>query len=416
MDEQLKAALEKLNTLKAELEKGMVSKESYDNQIGKVIADIEVLKNNFKEMDEHYRKRATVMDGLKEKEFSMGKLMCGILLDSWAGKSGTFGKREDCAEYNIVKEYMNLIGKDAHSTTGGQGGYAIPPQAIQTWIDKLYAKLVLSQAGITLLTGLKGVPVTIPRLSGSTNGYWVGEGTAITESRITDQQVSLTPKKVAALVTLNNELLRLSASNPSVEKLIMNDMEKILKLKIDLAGLRGSGSEYQPRGIANVANILPFALGVDGDYFTTDSVIDMEGLLDDANALDGNLAFITHGKVKRRMRKQKIAQYSGDTGGEYVLKAMSDQALKDFVGHETLTTGLIPTNLTKGNGTALSEVYFGNWADLVLGQWGGLDLAASESAGNAFENDQTKMRMIQSVDFAVRHPESFAFCNDAKTV
>ena len=80
------------------------------------------------------------------------------------------------------------------------------------------------------------------------------------------------------------------------------------------------------------------------------------------------------------------------------------------------STTQIPTNLSKGGGGAtLSEAYFGNWQELLIGQWGGLEFMASGETSDAFAKNQTWIRVIQEVDVAMRHAESFVLCNDAIT-
>lgn len=414
--------LKELAALKAGLANGTVSKDFFDVAMKELNAKLLQLEAQMKQLDDMIKLRANYMNGLEHskegKNFSMGKAVCGVLLGKWANKDGVFGKAEDCAEFNIMKEYSDVVSKaNEHTTSGGSGGYAIPPQAIMQWIEKLYAMPVLSKAGARVLTGLTGSPVTIPRQSGSVTAVWIGEGDTITNSKITDEQLNMTPKEVAALATLQNKLLMLAATNPSIEAMIMGDMETQLALAVDYAGLRGSGSANQPRGVANVSGISKLELGDNGDYFDFDDAIDLEGKLEDENALKGKTAYITHGKVKRKLRKTKVAQYSGDTGGAYVVKSLSDPELTAELGHPMHTTSQIPTNIEKGSSGAIcSEVYFGNWDDLIIAQWGGIDIAKSDSAGDAFEKNQTKIRMVQMVDIAARHAKSFALCNDAKTV
>jgi HK97 family phage major capsid protein len=414
--------LAEMAAIKASLAGGFISKESYDNAMKELNAKFIQMEAQMKQLDEIIKLRANAMNGLENskegKNFSMGKLICGLMLGKWANKNGVFSKAEDSAEYNIVKEYTEIIGKaNEHTTTGGSGGYSVPPQAIMTFIEKLYANLVVKRAGARLMTGLTGGTVYIPRQSGSVTASWIGEGSTISNSKITDQQITMTPKECAALVTINNKLLALAASNPSIESLILGDMEMQIQLAVDYAALRGAGGANEPQGIANVSGISTLALGDNGDYFDFDDVIDMEGKLDDENALKGKTAFITHGKIKRRLRKTKVAQFSGDTAGAYVVKSLSDPDLTAELGHQMLTTSQIPTNLEKGSSGAIcSEVYFGNWDDLIIGQWGGLDIAKSDSAGTAFEENRSKIRMIQMVDVKPRHEKSFCLCNDAKTV
>ena len=111
----------------------------------------------------------------------------------------------------------------------------------------------------------------------------------------------------------------------------------------------------------------------------------------------------------------RIPQYSGDTGGQYVMLPMSDAQLRDHIGYDFRTSTKIPTNLTKGTGTNLSEVYFGNWQELIIGQWTTMEFMASQETSDAFAKNQTWIRVISEVDIGLRHPESFCLCSDAKT-
>jgi HK97 family phage major capsid protein len=93
---------------------------------------------------------------------------------------------------------------------------------------------------------------------------------------------------------------------------------------------------------------------------------------------------------------------------------MTETTLKGYLGYPYKMTTQIPINLTKANGTALTEVYYANWQELIIGQWGGMEIMASNETSDAFEKDQTWVRVLQEVDLAVRHPESFCVCSDAK--
>lgn len=382
-------------------------------------ADIETIKAKQALLDEQVRKRATSMSGLEdEKEkFIIPRAIIGCQYNKWFDSKGNECKAENSFEFKVMKEYGDAVAKDVHSTTDG-GAYSIPPQAIMTYIEKLYSKTVLVEAGAQLLTNLTGSPIYIPRQSGSTNAYWVGEGSEITESKISDEQIQMTPHEVAALVVINNKLLKLSASNPSLENLIMNDITRQIKRAIDLKGLRGDGQNNVPVGLENTAPGLgTLVLGANGGYFEFDTMIDMEGVVEDADALDGKLALITNGKLIRRLKKQKIAQFTGDAGGQPLVWPMNKQNVQDSLGYPFYTTTQIPSNLVKGeSGAICTEAFFGNWEDFLIGQWGGMDIAVSDSAGSAFEKNQIKIRAIQMVDFAIRHPESFCVCSDAKTV
>ena len=43
-------------------------------------------------------------------------------------------------------------------------------------------------------------------------------------------------------------------------------------------------------------------------------------------------------------------------------------------GYRAVFSNNLPSNITKGTGTDLSAMIFGNFNDLVIGQWGGLEV------------------------------------------
>uniref|UniRef100_A0A7C5EKM9 Phage major capsid protein n=1 Tax=Desulfobacca acetoxidans TaxID=60893 RepID=A0A7C5EKM9_9BACT len=345
-------------------------------------------------------------NGGDDMKFSLFKAIRGIVLNDWNNASH---------ERDVIYSHR----RDLTTTPDSAGGYLVPSQEISDLIEMLQAQTTVVRAGATVLQDLKGSPVTIPKQTAGATAYWVSEGSAITASDLTFGQVALTPKKVAAMVKLSNELLSLSL--PQAEAVVRQDLAQQLSLAIDLAALRGSGASGQPTGVANTSGINTISLGTNGAYLTSlDLFFDMISKLEEDNALRGKLAFICHPKVKAALRKLKTPQYSGDTGGEYTLPPLvtailaTDQALEQAVGYPILASTQLPTNLTKGTSTNCTEIYFGNWADLLIGQWGGLSILASPHAGDAFAKDMTWVRVTMVVDVAVRHPESFCLCSDLR--
>lgn len=84
------------------------------------------------------------------------------------------------------------------NTTNATGGYLIETQLV-SFIDRLRHYLFLNDVGVTELRGLNG-PINIPRLTASQTAYWVAEGSDLTESQGTLDQVSLTPKPLAHIL------------------------------------------------------------------------------------------------------------------------------------------------------------------------------------------------------------------------
>jgi len=84
-----------------------------------------------------------------------------------------------------------------------------------------------------------------------------------------------------------------------------------------------------------------------------------------------------------------------------VADPITQNQLASYIGYPWVSTTNIPTvsNATK--------VYFGNWAELIVGVWEGLTIMASQEASTAFTTNQTWIRFVQEVDVMVRHKESF---------
>lgn len=392
--------LEQIKKLLSEHKDAVIASVAKDRETE--LKTIEGLEARIKDMETKILSRKVTIPGLEDEKqaFSFFKACHAIRTGNW----------EDAG---FEKEVFAATRKKAMEMgTGSAGGYIVPTIYIAELIELLRAESVVASMGATILNDLQGSPVQIPRQSGGATAYWVGENIAITASDLTLEQLSLSPKKVGCLVKLSNALLKLS--NPSAEALVRRDIAVALALKIDLAALRGIGASYQPKGINLQTGLNTVAIGTNGGNITFDHLIDMEYELAADNALRGKLGFIFHPCIRRNLLKRKVAQYSGDTSGAYIVAPVTEQVFQNWLGYPYKMTTQIPINLTKAEGTGLTEVYFGNWQELLIGQWGGMELMASQETSDAFEKDQTWVRILQEVDIAVRHGESFCLINDAK--
>jgi len=376
--------------------------------ISSVAADKETLLNQISACEQRLREvenqilaRRATLPGLEdEKEkFSFFRAIYAIRTKDWSNAG--FEKEV----FDGMRQKTMAMG------TGSTGGYIVPTIYIAELIELLRAESVVAAMGASFMADLQGSPVQIPRQISGATAYWVGENIAITPSDLALDQLNLTPKKVGALVKLSNSLIKLS--NPSAEALVRRDIAIALALKIDLAALRGTGASYQPTGITQQDSINTVAIGASGGSITFDHLLDMEYKLAEDNALRGKLGFVFHPCVRRNLLKRKIAQYSGDTAGAYIVAPVTEEIFKNWLGYPYRMSTQIPIDLTKSGGTDLTEVYFGNWQELIIGQWGGMEIMASQETSDAFEKDQTWVRILQEVDIAVRHPQSFCLINDA---
>jgi HK97 family phage major capsid protein len=140
--------------------------------------------------------------------------------------------------------------KDLMAT--GNGGNLIVETYAADFLDLLWNTTIADKVGIRFMPTSTG-NLTIPKiLSGVAAGY-VGEGGTIDTSTMTFGKIRLSVKKLMALVPISNDLLRYTSVN--VDAILRDQLVKQLAQVADYAILYGKGGDYEPRGIANTADI-----------------------------------------------------------------------------------------------------------------------------------------------------------------
>jgi HK97 family phage major capsid protein len=304
--------------------------------------------------------------------------------------------------YDVLASGFN---RDLVVGTATAGGNLVATELkSDSFIDMLINSMALQQMGITTLTDLNG-NIAIPRQTGGATGFWVAESGATTESDLTFDQVLLSPKTVAAMTDVSRQLLL--QSSLSVEQLLRRDLAMRIALEMDRAGIHGSGTANQPRGLLNTSGIGSVAGGANGLAPTWDNIVGLETLVDNANGAIGNLGYLTNSRVRGRLKR---TQRFSSTDGAAIWEAGDEMN-----GYKAAVSNQVPSNLTKGTSTGVcSAIMFGNWSDLLMGLWGGLDILVNPFIGSG--TGTVRIEVYQSADINVRQPGSFAAMADALTV
>jgi HK97 family phage major capsid protein/HK97 family phage prohead protease len=284
-----------------------------------------------------------------------------------------------------------------------------------SFIDVLRNNALIMNLGPTMLTGLVG-NVAIPRQTAQTATYWVTEASSITEAEATFDQVTLSPKQIGARSQYSR--LALQQTTPDIEAIVRNDLARVMALGIDKAAISGSGSSGQPTGILNQSGIGSVAMGTNGAALTNsstsstsglDQLIQLERAVDVANALNGNLSYLTNAKVLSAIKQLKT-QYA-----EYLWTANEANTTTgtpiNVNGYPMYRSNQVSSALTKGSGTGLSALIFGDFSQLVIGMWGALEVLPNPY-GSGYNAGSVDIRAMQTCDIAIRHVESFAAITD----
>jgi HK97 family phage major capsid protein len=358
-------------------------------------------------------KKAAIEDtkiGMSDKEadsFSIVRAVNALVTGNW-NDAGFEREASDSMAGKLGKRAQgfyiptDVLMRDLNVTTSTAGGHTVSTDLLSgSFIDMLRNKMSVVGLGATMMNDLVG-NIAIPRQTGGATSYWVAESGAVTESQPAFDQVTLSPSTVGAFSDVSRRLLLQSSMD--VEAFIRNELATTLALEIDRAAIEGSGSSNQPTGILNVSGIGAVAGGTNGAAPDWADIVDLESAVSVDNADMGALGYLTNASVRGKLLQTEKASSTG----QYIWG--EGNTLR---GYNAAVSNQVPSDLTKGSGTGLSAILFGNWNDLIIGTWGGIDINIDTSTGSA--SGTVRVVALQDVDVAVRHAESFASMQDAIT-
>ncbi|MCH9026081.1 MAG: phage major capsid protein [Proteobacteria bacterium] len=310
----------------------------------------------------------------------------------------------------IPPEILSQPRGQRNLTVGADGGDLVATNLLSgSFIDLLRNASVVQAAGALVLHGLVG-NVSIPRQTGDENVFWLAENAAPTESSATFDQVPLTPKTLAAYSEISRKLLL--QGTPAIEGLVMKSLADTIAIEVDRVAIDGSGAGEEPTGILNQAGVGVVAGDVNGLAPTFANIVALESSVSVPNALIGRLAYVTNSKAVGDLK-----QISVDAGsGRFLLEGRTDgdRQTLSMNGYKTIMSNNVPSDLVKGtSGATLSAIIFGNFADLIIGMWSGLDLQVNPYSLDT--SGQIRITAFQDLDIALRHPQSFSAIVDVIT-
>lgn len=283
-------------------------------------------------------------------------------------------------------------------TTGTAGGAATGGHLISTqlltssFVDILRNRSIMMQLA-TPLTGLVGL-IDIPKLIEGQTGYWIGEDDSAPETSIALGQMTMSPKTCAGLTEITRRMLMQSSMD--VEALVRADLARAIGQTIDLAGLYGTGTGNQPLGVSKHTgiNVVEFGGAASGGAKlpTFGEVVKMETEVAADNADVAAMAYVFNARMRGHMKTTEKFAGTGRTIWE------EGGTVNGYRGEVT-------------NQVVAEDLFFGNWADAILGTWGGLDITIDPFTHSA--KGRLRIVAMQDVDWGVRRVESFCYGTDS---
>lgn len=263
---------------------------------------------------------------------------------------------------------------DIQATVTSAGEEVVAEDKLQI-LEPLRANLVMAGAGANFMTGLVG-NVSIPVYSGSNVG-WAGEIEEAADGAGTFSEVNLEPKRLTAYLDISKQFL--IQDSVSAEEMLRNDIVRAITNKLEATILGNeAGTSTKPEGFFN-------GVTADSADVTFSDIVGMEEALEEAN-VTGNLTYIVSPSAKATLRTTKKDAGSG-------LMVMDNNEIN---GIKVLSTSAVTD---KG-------VVLGNFADYVIGQWGGIDLTVDPYT----QASKGKIRLVVNAYFDAkpRRAEAFA--------
>ena len=86
------------------------------------------------------------------------------------------------------------------------------------------------------------------------------------------------------------------------------------------------------------------------------------------------------------------------------------EAASEILGYNVASTTLVPSNLAKGTGSNLSAAIFGDFTNVMLGFWSGVDVVVDTASLST--SGGTRLAFFQDLDVAIRHDTGFGVIKD----
>lgn len=331
-----------------------------------------------------------------------------------------YGKHDpEAAAYYARKKYddgdMAREFKALSVTNPVSGGYLVPEVYLDDVIELLYAKTVIFELGAQKVPMANG-NLNIPKMTAGSRATWGGEQRKITKTQPSFGNIKLSAKRLEAIVPQTRELLM--STSYSADQLFANDLTRRMQLGLDYGSMFGTGGEFQPLGIfadkeveqVDAKTLENTDLADTNGKITADFPVYIRSKVLAKNVDDQKLGWTFNSILEGFLMNMKT------TTGAYIYR--DEMNAGKLLGFPYQVSNQIPTDKT-----GLTDMCFGNWADLMVGEQMGLetyttlDGSWTDEEGvqhNAFEENLAATRALMYVDIAARHKESFIHVKNIK--
>lgn len=237
--------------------------------------------------------------------------------------------------------------------TDSAGGFTVPTLLMPGILDALVPASSLLSAGAAIVpvdaSAEGGKTYNWPAVSTLPTAAWRSENGAVSESDPVFRNVQATPRSLAFMFKVSRELL---ADSMGLEDALRRAIAAAFAKELDRAGLRGSGSAPEPRGVLNTSGIQSVTNGTNGASLA--SSIKWANLMTAVQSILGADAPMPTAAIMAPRSLVGFGNLADSTGQP--LQRPSTIGSMRFIA-----TSQVPVNLTVGTSNDCTEVYVGDF-------------------------------------------------------
>lgn len=272
------------------------------------------------------------------------------------------------------------------------GGFAVPSAVMPQILEALAPASTLLTAGAGIVPLTDGAKTySFAAVEELPTASWREENGDVAESGPTFRRVLMTPRSLSFVVKVSRELL---ADGMNIGGALEQAIAQAFAKEIDRAGLRGSGTAPEVRGLRNTAGVhtedySDVAPALVGHYILFDG---LQHILD----ADGPMPTACIMSPRTRLR---FAGLKDSTGQPLRTPEMLDPV-------KMLHTSQIPNDLTVGAVTDCSEIYMGDFTRFAIGMRENVSVQVMNEA--YADKGQIGFMCHARLDVALLYPKAFA--------
>jgi HK97 family phage major capsid protein len=374
---------------KAETEKRELSVEE-TTILRNIQSEVEAFENQIKdaELREKFAKKSVEgkksNDGMNAEEremsnFSMTKFFNSInrnepitglereILDEGVVEARSLGASSNGHYINL--KALNAIQKRAMSAGSSSAGGNFIQTDKMGFFDVLRANRVLDKVGAEWEMGM------VPNVdyTGFSTGWTFADAaenaTAADADAVTVNR-SVSPKRIAGKILLSNQLM---IQDPTMDAKLLQSLQNALYPYVEGKVLTGTGTSNAMTGITANATAATLALGTNGGAPSLTYIQNMRKTLLNGNVDASKIFWLINPNTEALLMATPV-----DTGSGAMLIPYGSyfNGATGFINNiPYLVTSNLPNNLTKGTSSSnCSAVIAGDFSNLKVCQWGGLDI------------------------------------------